>query len=918
MEPWLMALEPYLPPHLRRTIPENDIKKPSVPAVEYARLLIDAQASSQDILSHLGMAEGRWDAVMWLIKHLVEEGTAVKRAAGADATLENTVWKDTSRTLKDLTESPIYVETIRKSHKLGRGLKELTSAPETIQYQANLLNGALGQVWRSLGTMILVSTEEQPSSSSTVMSRILEIIAYLHHVEMIPKAIYHYPPAHDSYALQQPPTLHLLSSKILTSLSDATWRAHEASAEEGKDRFSSQYILGYEIPGSRYKITVPEIGPEIWVELVLWSCLHGGWILDGVAILEKLLLYGDEKRWSVICWRDIVTASTSAGSLQEAKHWEKLAAAFEYPNRSYASDRGDRRLVQRTISSEVIAAFVDGLTNMMRVGVGARGNNPEDILLHIKNLKQLLDQNNLSLGTSSWDAIIFRLLESHGIRPEKKPDIVLSMLTLSQAFGIELASANVALEPLQAQSSPNYVFEASAAPIGLLHRTLRAFIELGHIAGVIKALGTLQEYTDNNKLGSVTAFFNTLKQRHSVPDNPFASNTAPIDFPAFFPEIPTPLLADMLDLLARTQSASSKWARRVCEWLLFSKDLDGPLIPPSMYGNWLIAPSVIRYGTVVRNNKLLLDVVQAIAVPGSENRIARLPHEVLSAFLDSQIESHQWGSVRSISQYAMTNSGYRPQAKTLAMFVKEMLLESTKSSKAIASDPNATAKAQFANLLTSHHKKIEDKLQPERDTILGILSTVHPDFTDFCKTFMTATGRQCISIELTDFNTILAGVARAYGSVEAKRIVDQWCATPRGRGFQPYRSPGGVPQMAKYRPSRGLEYEDAPPDIEVDDFLSFRGRITPNVHTYRVLLWKARSEKNRHDQRGTTMSTSEELAFKETLNSVVHALRNLGLDIDDVSLELRNLAEDVEIPAEASTMPAFGSWDEEGDDDYDV
>ncbi|KAF2814437.1 uncharacterized protein BDZ99DRAFT_486282 [Mytilinidion resinicola] len=905
MEAWLTALEPFLPTELRRAASEKDTKRPLAQAIDYARLITEAQSSSQDILSHMGTVEGRWNVVIWLIKCLVEEGSGLKRLRGDPETSDRAAWKDTSLSLKELTQFPIYAERIRKPQRLNQSLKELTSAPETIQYLSNIMTAALGQVWRSLGSMILVAAEEPVPNASTVMSHVLEIIAYLHHVEMIPQAIYRYAPARDPFTLQQPPTLHLLSSRILTSLSDATWRAHEASLQPGKTPVNSQYFMGHEIPGSRIKITVPQVGPEIWVELVLWSCLHGGWITDGVAILEKLSSYSDDKRWSVICWRDIVASSQSAESLQEPKNWERLAAAFEYPNRSYASDRGDRRLVQRTISSEVIAAFVDGLTNTMRLGVGARGNAPEDILRHIKNLKHLLDQNNLSLGTSSWDGIILRLLESHGIVPDKRPYVLLKILDLSQGFGKEISSANVALESSLDQLSPNYVFEGSAAPIGLLHRTLRAFIEAGQAVGATITLNKLQEYTDNNKMGSMIGFFQALKRQPSTPEHPFGSTFAPVDFPGFYPQIPVPLLAGLLDVLAKTHLS------RICEWLLFSDDLDGPLIPPRMYRDRRITPSIIRYGTISKNKELLLKVVEAVAVPvpGKQGGLARLPAEVLSAFLNSQIEGRQWASVTSICQYAASSPGYRPRAETLAVFASKMLWDSVYASDATELETDNTVKTHFANLLHLWRQKIKDHLDAELNTILGIISTVHPDYSEFCESFWTAVGRQPTVIGTSEFNKILEGVAIGYGSIEAKRIVDLWCNVPPGPAYWPFRSPGGLPKMSKFRPPKSIEYHNRPRDIEMDRSasfrgLSFRGLVTPNIHTYRILLRRARHEKKRKQGKGTEMSPSEHMKLKEMLASVAFQRTRQSFVRPAVSIAPLSNAKQPRLPKAEGRIPS--------------
>ena len=269
-----------------------------------------------------------------------------------------------------------------------------------------------------LGTMVLVAAEE-PKKDCPIMAHVLQTIAFLHHAGLIPDAVYSHPSPSSCYALQQPPTLHLLSNPILTALSDATWRAHEASASVPKERMNASYFLGREIPGSRFKVKVPEVAPELWLELVLWSCLHGGWVSDGAAILENMLSRRAEHAWAVISWKELLQ-SEGDDSTPSRNTWRLFAK--KGPTNSGG---GARARVQRTISSEVVTALIDGLVNTMRVGVGARGTHPEDIVGHIKKLQQLLDRSSHSLGSATWDSVMVRLLESGGVIPERRPELLL-------------------------------------------------------------------------------------------------------------------------------------------------------------------------------------------------------------------------------------------------------------------------------------------------------------------------------------------------------------------------------------------------------------------------------------------------------------------------------------------------------------
>ena len=83
-----------------------------------------------------------------------------------------------------------------------------------------------------------------------------------------------------------------------------------------------------------------------------------------------------------------------------SKSWSLLPM-----NKDAFASAQDRARTRKTISSEVVTAFVDGLVNQMRLGVGGRGVDPERLVASIKTLKGLLDANKLSLGSTSWNLV---------------------------------------------------------------------------------------------------------------------------------------------------------------------------------------------------------------------------------------------------------------------------------------------------------------------------------------------------------------------------------------------------------------------------------------------------------------------------------------------------------------------------------
>ncbi|KAK0663585.1 hypothetical protein DIS24_g963 [Lasiodiplodia hormozganensis] len=451
--------------------------------------------------------------------------------------------------------------------------------------------------------MILTAVGDRPQEKDVIMGHVLELLAYLHHAGIIPESVYHYEPPKDKYSLQQPPTLYLLSSKILTALSDAAWRAHELAAASENQKQAKYNIFGQEIPGSRYKVRTPELGSEVWLELVLWSCLHGGWTMDGADILKKLSRYKDDSRWA----------------------------------RGTQAKSQERFMVDKTISSEVVAAYIDGVLNRVTAGVGNRGEPVATIFNFVTTFKGLLDRDNLGLGTATWESVIVRFMESGGIDPNLQARWLERLLYFSSKFDEELEYHNAAREYEDSPGSPSYILDPSSISLGVLHQALRIHIKNSNLTGAAEVVSRLQSLTDENKKRSMQKFFEKLNRRSEddfVPES-FSSNVDPMDYPIYFPQIPPALLAGVLSLA--TQNQAYDFAKQ----LLYSEDIDGPLIPQELYGYSGIAAAITRYALAVDDANVL-----ARLKPNQSERGGLTP-EASWAILEIQMRRQEWDIVEN-------------------------------------------------------------------------------------------------------------------------------------------------------------------------------------------------------------------------------------------------------------------------------
>ncbi|KAH4038564.1 hypothetical protein HBI09_052920 [Parastagonospora nodorum] len=901
MQHWLAAIDPFLPAHLRRDQTDGTTKTPTVTPLDLAIVINAAQDVSLDILAFMGLVEGRWPAVIWVAKKLIEDG---KRTIDPPPQLDlsvNIILPESERlSLHRLTENPVRTERVPPLRKPKASLDNFTSAPDSINLRHVAVKRALGQLWRSLGSMILASAERS-TREAPVMPHVLEIIAFLHHVGLMPDSIYTYRPHENKYALQQPPTLHMLSSKILTALSDASWKAHEASVKSAKPGAKPSYFLGHEIPGSRYRVHVTEIGPELWLELVLWSCLHGGWTADGIAILEQVASEHKEHGWGLISWREIMLAEQ-----QNSPSPSRLWKLFPMNGEAAASD-ADRARSRKTISSEVVTAFVDATANKMRVGVGLRGSNPEVVVKQLRTLKDFLDVNNLSLGSTSWDSVIARLIESGAFVPEKRPEALLRLFQLATGFGAEVTTLNASATT---SDEVHYFFEPTTLPLNLLHRTMRAFINNGDLQGAMTTLTLLQQHTDENKQKSLQQFFEMLKNDTPKQGHPFTSSLPPVDFPAFEVSMPVPLRARLLDLA--TESGMHELGR----WLLFAQDIDGPLIGRDLYNHRNVAASIVRFGTLSGENDLVMDIVKRVGTWSKTHGEQRMPAEVLTALVCSQIKLHRWDSVKGMEQYIGDAAGFKPRPIILSTFAAELLRLSTGPEEERLKTQDA-----FTDLLFAWEDLILGNIRNELHCILAIMSTTDDMWKDYCSQFLAFSSRQYIKLSTDDFNKVLSGILDGYGSSKARAAVSTWC-NMSSAAFEAHRAPGGLLTMPRFQVGKGTEYAERPPHIELIQEsgakLTLQGRIRPNRQTLWVIFRKVQEEVEQRRWQGKEFSATEHADVRTTLRWAARLLYKLGYDYEDISLDMGSILVELaglEPPAATNdperldgAVPRFGEY----------
>ncbi|CAI6340354.1 unnamed protein product [Periconia digitata] len=407
----------------------------------------------------------------------------------------------------------------------------------------------------------------------------------------------------------------------------------------------------------------------------------------------------------------------------------------------------------------------------------------------------------------------------------------------------------------------------------------------------------LQQFTDRNRQKSLEEFFEALKNMRFQKDGPATYKPRPIEFPAFHPQLPPPLLAKLLDLA--TESKMYDIGRS----LLFSDDWEGPLIHPGLHCDWIVGASIVRFGTMAGENDLVLKIVNQNGTITTDSATHRMSHDLLTALFCSQIKLHRWNSIRGMQEYVLANPGYRLLPEMLSTFAAELLRSSSKPPDSEEDAPplaDNVACHAFTDFLFRWEHLIFHDLSNELHSILAILSTVSTEWKLYCAQFLSFSITQGIKLHVNDFNRILSGIADVYGSSKARETVQMWCYTAP-EVLSVYTAPGGLPGMPQYRVDAGQEYRSKPPNIVIthpsgEASLVIKNRMRFNRQTIRIIVDRVKEEEVERRQgegegEGLDDVQQRQEQLRETLRWALGFLCRLGADWDDVVGELGEFAE---------------------------
>ena len=597
----MYRLEPFLPARLRL----QDTRSPEESQPEVSTLLEILQDSrddlkhhfgeSVDLLSYMVIGHGRHSAVLHLVETILQSAVASKAYWDWDTLPSNLQWETPYLTALSEESGPVNVSTVqRASTKPSRNVsRRFTHVPKTRDEKA-----ALAHVWRFLGALVVRSANSDPIEGQALLSIAHRALATMHHLNLIPDNVYNYSPTHLSSTIQRPPILHLLSSRMLTTLSDAVWRAAQDEAiSEAASSGIPYRELGRDPPGGRFRLKVRDLGPEAWLELILWGCVESGCELTGSNMVSELLSSQADHPWFAVRWTD--SSNHRSPAIIDWDRVKMRSGGTVGRIEGYSSEEPLVNIPPRTISVEVVLALVESLLNTERLKISEqkyfffkRGKT-------ISHLISFLEPHNLP--PEYFDYLALRMLQIEGLDLTKPPEL-LDFWSRSIEWMRSLESTQRRPAPLIGFSFQS-IIDHNEARAGLAHQALQAYLHAGYPNEAADVFNEIQRLVDSSKAQAISSFISAPLQPSVgfFSAGPFKKDP---DFLDSHGQLPLQKVAAFLNMVTDNNLL------RLGEWMLYSDDIDGPVIPRASFRHQSIAAALIRYSGQSSDQTILNRVVR--------------------------------------------------------------------------------------------------------------------------------------------------------------------------------------------------------------------------------------------------------------------------------------------------------------------
>lgn len=729
-----------------------------------------------DLISYIGIQQGRWEEVHWMINTMLEMGRGCHQKQDPYHEHLRCQWPSRGNSLDEITNKPVTsVEMPEPRQNTLRNPNPLSMFHDDASVASTQMT-CIGQIWHSLGCFILEAENKakDPKLYESIMSHVLDLLAQMHHMNALPSTMYNYSAAKDESVVRRPPTLYLLSARILTALTDVAWKRHWVS-EMAK---AKEY--GYELPAPRVQPVMPRVGSEVWLELVLWACVEGGWIIEAASIIGKMEKQATESlQWLTIGWDEVCKTRapklewTAILRLQIDRTRLNQSTGIGVANSGFSSiDMG-----ARTVSCEVVLAILDGLVNKTTARPASGEMDLNKIYRHVSDCRKLLLRGDVELTASEANALALRTIETSILDLDLDGKIVSQIISLAL-----LMSHDQEAEALTACAMEEDGIDHSASLLGLLHSTLFAYAAAGDLIGVKQSLEAIQNTIDKNRNYYIQEFANEMRERLAGAQDDFSSfmsknRKAP---PMLHPQVPIHVLESLLSFIVDNKLAE------LSKWLLHNDDIDGGVFASQIYSAPALQASLLRLASALADNNVMTRVLERLDSP--------LSPTTLQALLHCQITLGKWQSVEKILEHFKKSTDEEADwdsEDVLSIAATVLRLSSMKRREQLMQ-----AQTILLDLIEGRFDKARDPSQRRNlDKVMlskqvGIVLRSIPGdgfaFLARAQRGWTLPFLKKARLSTSGFNLLLDEVVQRFGSATGRDLWLRWCSSPgyEGKGLR--------------------------------------------------------------------------------------------------------------------------------------
>jgi len=662
-ESWASKLDQYLPKELRSSGNQSNQASGSSPqdAADIKRkvmnILNNAQSySNLDILEYMSLDQSRYKAVVYLADLLLNP-----LAVSADNDSKGSLLPSNIRwpiSFTEYTYGPIHLDSSSYTWTTGTSwweepFNDATADPQKEKVMKIILP-LLAKLTIAAFQLREIDEEGEEgvlhqlsdAEARTLMRTVHIITARLHHLDLVPPEIYNYSLPTGTTNVQRPPILHLLSSRILSSLSDSVWREQQDEAiEKALQQGMSYKQISRDVPGGRFRLKVRELGPEVWLEFLLWFCVEGGYASAGAKILSALRCQKDSP-WYAVHWCSNHGLETPVPQVDWEKARTRLGGTAGKLE-GYSPEEPLAHIPRQTVSAEVVLALIECLFNNINTGIRGSGMSASKFQSYLLEVLSFLEPH--ALGPEYFNYLTVRFLQTGTSFINAQPDGLRSWYhAISQARSLETIkpptgyTRSLNLERIAAQT------ELQA---GVLHQALQGFTNQNNATEAVNCFTDIQRHVDSSRLESIGTFLMSPSQQNSGNSLLAVSDKSRPDFLQSHGQLPTYKMAGFLNMVTNAQLFG------LGQWLLNSIDVDGPLIPMSVYGDLCMRVSLNKYADATGNSDLIRQVVSAPRQCGKGLSVS-----ALRAITNALISVSEWSNASAAltELKLMPGGGYSP------------------------------------------------------------------------------------------------------------------------------------------------------------------------------------------------------------------------------------------------------------------